>query len=586
MAWKHSHVWRIGEQFFHKLDNDFQKMIRLGRILPACISSLLCLVVFAWSRDIFGNVGGFVSLTLASFSPTLLAHGRLMTSDTTFTFFFVLSVFVIWKILNRVTPLRLVISGLAVGGLLLSKLSGVFVIPISLVLVLISLWRDRGSGKGESKSSPGFSWAKRLLAIAGSVLVTAGIAYVLIWAAYGFRYDATSDHSEHMYFGYGTVEQVTQKAGGLGAILQNVDQAKLLPESWIYGASFALAESRQRAAFMNGKYSKTGFAMFFPYAVAIKTPIAAILIFGLSAFGLFAFGKRGGELANQFRPGNVLYELTPVAVTLCISWLICLSSSLNIGHRHVLFNYPLCFVFCGAVSLNMKAIRATFSLLTISLLAWFIFESTTTFPDYLGYFNQLVGRENGWKCLVDSNIDWGQDLPAVKNDLAPDRPNYLVYFGTGSAEAYEMECRQPLRHLNFVRSSLTGAAELAGEKTRAVEFVQDGKFDYQPGRYFVSATHIQGVYLDENPMWNSTKEKQLRSVTKMYRELSEFISQQSGPVELSTRAKEVILQFNHLRLIRLIDGLRRQQPDWIAGASVLVYDLDESDLEAALSIAR
>ena len=54
-------------------------------------------------------------------------------------------------------------------------------------------------------------------------------------------------------------------------------------------------------------------------------------------------------------------------------------------------------------------------------------------PDYLGYFNVFVGGPaHGYKYLIDSNYDWGQDAKRLKAFL-DDRhigQIYLDYFGT------------------------------------------------------------------------------------------------------------------------------------------------------------
>ena len=63
----------------------------------------------------------------------------------------------------------------------------------------------------------------------------------------------------------------------------------------------------------------------------------------------------------------------------------------------------------------------------------------TVYPDYLSYFNETIGDpQNGWRYLSDSNIDWGQDLPALaefveENEI--DRIS-LAYFGAGSPAFY------------------------------------------------------------------------------------------------------------------------------------------------------
>ena len=60
-------------------------------------------------------------------------------------------------------------------------------------------------------------------------------------------------------------------------------------------------------------------------------------------------------------------------------------------------------------------------------------------PNYLAYFNEAAGGPSrGWRWLVDSNIDWGQDLPLLAKWQRehPDRPVHLKYFGTVEPELY------------------------------------------------------------------------------------------------------------------------------------------------------
>ena len=59
------------------------------------------------------------------------------------------------------------------------------------------------------------------------------------------------------------------------------------------------------------------------------------------------------------------------------------------------------------------------------------------YPHYLAYFNWIAGGPvNGYKHLVHSSLDWGQDLPGLKRwlnehdlDSTGKTPVYLAYFG-------------------------------------------------------------------------------------------------------------------------------------------------------------
>jgi len=117
---------------------------------------------------------------------------------------------------------------------------------------------------------------------------------------------------------------------------------------------------------------------------------------------------------------------------------------MDIGHRHILPTYGPVFVLAGAAAAwftsRWKPARVLPVLLVVAMAA----ESLMVRPDYLAYFNQLAGGPSqGYKHLVDSSLDWGQDLPALKQHLdhlaaasGPETPVYLSYFGSASPDYY------------------------------------------------------------------------------------------------------------------------------------------------------
>ena len=114
-----------------------------------------------------------------------------------------------------------------------------------------------------------------------------------------------------------------------------------------------------------------------------------------------------------------------------------MSGHLNIGHRHMLPVYPALFILGGAaVAGEERLSRAAGGRWRFCVLAA---ETVWRFPDYLSYFNGLVRPSEGYRHLVDSSLDWGQDLPAARRyiEIHPrDGPFFLSYFGSASPAAY------------------------------------------------------------------------------------------------------------------------------------------------------
>ena len=65
--------------------------------------------------------------------------------------------------------------------------------------------------------------------------------------------------------------------------------------------------------------------------------------------------------------------------------------------------------------------------------------STSIFPHFIAYFNPLVGGpKNVYRKVVDSNLDWGQDLKRLKFYMDDKKINKinLSYFGHADPAYY------------------------------------------------------------------------------------------------------------------------------------------------------
>jgi len=164
---------------------------------------------------------------------------------------------------------------------------------------------------------------------------------------------------------------------------------------------------------------------YFPFVFLVKTPLGALLLLGL-ALCAAGFSLRATSVA----PGIVL-----LAVPLALYWTSCLTSGINIGVRHLLPVYPLTYVLAAAIwTLYAKTLyrRATPCLLTACCIL-LVHESVRILPYDLAFFNTAAGGPaNGPNLLVDSNLDWGQDVLRLKKWLVEHNAvnNYCVcYFG-------------------------------------------------------------------------------------------------------------------------------------------------------------
>ena len=309
-AWRSSDEWVVTEQWLHRMGHDEIVMLWRGRIASGLLALALGALVWATARRLFGDAGGMVALLLYVLNPTILANGALMTSDMAAAFFFLASPLCFWAMLQRLSPSRLVVSGLVMGGLAVSKMSAVVILPIAAVLLVARLAEgsplpcDFGSGR------PLAGRARQALALAGAVLAHVLLVAAVIWTCYGFRYSAFAPGAsgppgaDHHYLPWSNVlEQatpVTPPSAPAARIFSFARRHQLLPEAFIYGSAYAWRFSSERGAFLNGAYSLRGWRQFFPYTFLVKTPLSLFGVIALAAAATMARWRRRPEsLAAQ-----------------------------------------------------------------------------------------------------------------------------------------------------------------------------------------------------------------------------------------------------------------------------------------------
>ena len=122
-AWQHASVGLASRQFFFELGNDAENILRPGRLMMSLFGAALCLLIFAWTRSLFGTIPGLISETIMAFDPNMLGHSALVTSDVAAAFFFTAAVWALWRLLYVVRIGTFVLAGLSVAALFLTKMS-------------------------------------------------------------------------------------------------------------------------------------------------------------------------------------------------------------------------------------------------------------------------------------------------------------------------------------------------------------------------------------------------------------------------------------------------------------------------------
>lgn len=634
VEWRGSDAWSIGHQLFNwkKYDNDTPRILWWTRAMIALLSVACGAVVFCWSRELFGDAGGLLSLLLFAFDPTMLAHGTVVTTDLASGLFFLLAMWRLWHVSGRLTLWNLATATLATAALLLAKFAGALIVVMGAMLIAARLF-DRSPLMvrlpGLSRDLHGRG-ARTVMLGAECAAIIFGSA-VMIWAAFSFRwspydggprnaaeYERLAAAGEFDYYfpaakpKGGTRWQQVLEGGGIEASVAGfVHRHGLLPDAYVYGYMALRRTLGARDAFLNGERSPTGWWYFFPYAFLVKTPLPLLGVLAIAAVAGIGGLVRGRQLSSSppvskggkggfanvsakpqsdasaaiFNPAG-LGAAAPRGATLPLWVLIIvyggssIASTVNIGHRHILPIYPPLLVLAGGAGAWLLA--SWWKRITLLLCAGCIIPASwIVYPFYLSNFNSLVGgSKNGWRHLVDSSLDWGQDLnywvewARTKIDAGATRePVYFHFFGKEAPRRKGVPYRDIIEQLpaDLLSTGLTAGWYCIS----ATSFAQLSIYG--------ASEHRTGVPLATD--WRPEHERLYQSLRPAMAEFEQLPHDRTARQNWlrnwrPTDHQAVYDLYQKLRFTRICGHLRRRGPDEWIGYSILVFNVTDDQIRA------
>jgi hypothetical protein len=578
-AWRQGDSFRLGQRLLYGTGQDAARLLAMARGMSVLWSTALCLVVFLWSRSLFGVGGGLVSLALAALWPAVVAHGPLATSDACGALFFTLASWALWTLVDRVTLRTLAAAGLTVGLAAIAKHSCVILGPLALAFVATRCIRACfGQPPSVAQPARGPELRPRWLAVVAAALVPPLAAGAAIWASCGFRYRAFAPGAAPAeFFRYATLAECVGYAGVVGEVCDRLAAWRFLPEAWLWGLCQVAARAGHRYAFALGEHSVFGWWWFFPLCLAIKNTLPALALCGWGLVRQVA--AIAADLKARLPLRGELWGSVPLVIMLAVLWPIFLTSHLNIGERHLLPSYPPLMILAGSTwrAANSRRLKG----LVVLFLGLHAADVMSHWPATLAYFNQIVPRGRAHEWLVDSSLDWGQDLDRLGAWLdrhgRPDEPVYVTYSGAAPVVAA------------VPRGEVPGFPRDWGLRQ-----------ELQPGIYCVSATALQGIADRPRGPW-------CRAFEAAYRETGRWLGDPAARGDEAatlallrslvrdrdelglalcgdapTSGDLVIAAFNILQAGRLKAYLRQREPDLSIGGSILVYRLDAVAIDQAL----
>ena len=576
-TWRAGAAYEMAHAFFFAQGNDPRAILRQTRAMIALLGAATGLLVFLCSRELFGPLGGLISLTLFVSSSSMLAFGGMVSTEMTVCLTLMGSAWSLWRLLHHLTWGRLAGSLIFIALLVLAKPSALVIFPLTGVLIAVKLIRGRPLHSSLIAHRLFPSRTAQAGIFAGLFVLHGLVSWTAVWAHYEFRYLASPLPSDP---GITLPQQARDPVDPrVASFLTWSRRTHFLPEAFLHGVELLLSQNESQAAFMDGRWKFGGWRTFFPYAMWVKTHPSLWLIVVLVALGSHRLWRSPPDVsllpvsAPHSPPVSLLYQAAPFLALVAVYIGIAITWDLNIGFRHALPIYPALYVLAGMLALLWSQHGQAIKTAVTALLLWHASGPVGIYPHYLAYFSPVAGGPTqGYRRLVDSSLDWGMDLPGLKRWLdrhnpADRSPFYLAYFGVESPDYYHIKSHR-----------LPGQPDW-----RVVE-----PFPLTPGIYAISATLLQGIGTYTTGPWNKVYEREYQRTLKNIEAYNRTLP---NPAHHAALLKEHPLDFwaqeystyEKLRFGRLCAWLRaKRPPDDEIGYALLIWRLDVAEITAAL----
>jgi hypothetical protein len=409
-------------------------MMQRGRMMCLILGVALALLIGRWAWELGGLVPCVAATVLYCFDPNFLGHAALAKNDVASALFYVATAYAAWRAGNRLTWANAIAVAVLTAITVLTKFSGPLLAPALILMlgmraILKTPWPILNRSIGQR--------LRGLIAAAAICLLTILVTYFAIWASYDFRFNSGPDGMN------ASTDSAMRSMREINAqnpawtpplatrLVLAAEKHRLIPEAFAVGLICTQVNNDGiMTGYLLGNAYSGGTWKYFPLAFLFKEPLATIAAAAMAAAtGAWTCRRIMNSFASRW-----------MAVCLAVPGVVYLSAALmsqmNIGFRHLFPVLPFLYI---AISLAAARIWSTVNgrLLVILLGGALVAETLAAYPDFLAFFNLACASDRSWY-LADSNLDWGQDLPALAawQRQHPEVTVYLNYFGHDTPDAY------------------------------------------------------------------------------------------------------------------------------------------------------
>ncbi len=332
--------------------------------------------IFLWSRRLYGEKTGLLSLGFYIFSPIITGHAGLAATDLTYGITFVLTVFAFTLWMDRPSILLSCFMGVCAGLMVIAKTSGLVQFPVAAIMILE--WHffylyAYGTPK-TSRLRPYLKWG-----------MFAGLPCFLMLIEATYFFD------------------------NFAGFICGIGQANI-------------KNSLKHAVWLFGPLNNNPLWYYFFVGFFFKSPLPFLLLLGA---GVWFSTRRQAGLLYQHR------TFFPVIASVAVLWCTGISN-INIGARHAMPAFIMATIPAGyGLSRLLDARRTYVRYAALGLVLWQLVAFVRIAPDYFAYFNEFAG-DHPENVLLDTDLDWGQDLVHLKHTIEEKQAHNVMICNFGN----------------------------------------------------------------------------------------------------------------------------------------------------------
>ena len=366
-------IYDLGAQLFW--ENDPTKLLVVARMPVIFLTLLAIYFVYQLVVDLTSNEkNGLAAAILFAFEINVLANGSLVTTDMGLLTFWLGLVIFYLRFLQKEDKKNLLISGIFFGLALLTKYSAVFILPIIFIASLSFLSKIK------------------LTRVVLSLATISVVAWIVVWL---------------FYLPFGSPKIIWEELPAVQEVISHVKSERLnqvvhiLPLPYYYRYGLKLINHHEAVGqlqFLAGRVGQFNWWWFYPLTFLLKISDFYLALLFISTYFVFK---------NRFQNQKLNFLL----IMMGLYFLLVINSSMAFGMRILL---PVVGFGAVVIALNLNWLK-DHQLLKM-LLIFYTLLTVVRFPYFFSSSN-LLSAVSGSKheMLIDSNLDWGQDLKRLSN---------------------------------------------------------------------------------------------------------------------------------------------------------------------------